>query len=76
MLYTTNHDEPGIIGTLGAAMGEAGANIANFHLGRNKPGGDAIALLYLDVPPSDQVLGLLMETGKFQQIKSLEFDID
>ncbi|MDJ0612465.1 MAG: phosphoglycerate dehydrogenase [Rhizobiaceae bacterium] len=76
MLYTTNHDEPGIIGTLGVAMGEAGANIANFHLGRDKAGGDAIALLYLDVPPNDAVLNSLMETGKFQQVKPLEFEID
>jgi len=76
MLYTTNHDEPGIIGTLGVAMGEAGANIANFHLGRNGPGGDAIALLYLDVPPNDKVLDSLMQTGKFQQVKPLEFEID
>lgn len=76
MLYTTNHDEPGIIGTLGVAMGQAGANIANFHLGRNKPGGDAIALLYLDVPPSDATIQELMKTKKFQQVKSLEFEID
>ncbi|MEM9277993.1 MAG: phosphoglycerate dehydrogenase [Pseudomonadota bacterium] len=76
MLYTTNHDEPGIIGTLGVAMGEAGLNIANFHLGRNEQGGDAIALLYLDVPPSDTVLDNLMATGKFQQVKPLQFDID
>lgn len=76
MLYTTNHDEPGIIGTLGVAMAEVGANIANFHLGRNEPGGDAIALLYLDIPPTDVVLDSLMKTGKFQQVKPLEFDID
>ncbi len=76
MLYTTNHDEPGIIGTLGVAMGEAGANIANFHLGRNEQGGDAIALLYLDVPPNEETVGKLLATKKFQQVKPLEFDVD
>ena len=76
MLYTTNHDEPGIIGTLGAAMAQAGLNIANFHLGRNEAGGDAIALLYLDEQPSEQVIKTLMETSKFQQVKALEFDLD
>ncbi|MEM7216167.1 MAG: phosphoglycerate dehydrogenase [Pseudomonadota bacterium] len=76
MLYTTNHDEPGIIGTLGAIMGEAGANIANFHLGRNTAGGDAIAMLYLDQPVGEEVISKLMDTGKFQQVKPLEFDID
>jgi D-3-phosphoglycerate dehydrogenase len=76
MLYTTNHDEPGIIGTLGVAMAQAGLNIANFHLGRNEAGGDAIALLYLDEQPRDDILKAIMDTGKFQQVKSLEFDLD
>ncbi len=76
MLYTTNHDEPGIIGTLGKAMGEANLNIANFHLGRNEVGGDAIALLYLDEHPDDTVINTLMDTGLFQQVKPLEFDLD
>jgi len=76
MLYTTNHDEPGIIGTLGQAMSEAGLNIANFHLGRNEVGGDAIALLYLDEQPSETVVKSLLNTGLFQQVKTLEFDLD
>ena len=75
MLYTTNHDEPGIIGTLGKAMAEAGLNIANFHLGRNEVGGDAIALLYLDEQPEDAVVKSIMDTGLFQQVKTLEFDL-
>ncbi len=76
MLYTTNHDEPGIIGTLGNHMAQAGLNIANFHLGRNDVGGDAIALLYLDQVADQSVLDGLMGTGKFTQVKPLEFEID
>jgi len=76
MLYTTNHDEPGIIGTLGATMAEFGANIANFHLGRNEQGGDAIAMLYLDKPVGDEVVEKLLATGKFQQVKPLEFETE
>ena len=45
MLYTTNADAPGIIGLLGTLCGNNGVNIANFQLGRDRPGGDAIALL-------------------------------
>jgi D-3-phosphoglycerate dehydrogenase len=48
MLYTTNNDVPGIIGTLGLTLGENGVNIANFTLGRSEKGEDAIALLYVD----------------------------
>ncbi len=76
MLYTTNRDEPGIIGALGQTMGENGVNIANFTLGRAAAGGEAIALLYVDAPVSQDVIAKLDATGLFQQIKSLEFDAD
>lgn len=75
MLYTTNEDVPGIIGTLGGTLGENGANIANFTLGRAASGGEAIALLYLDEAPNAATLDALAKTGKFRQIKPLEFDI-
>jgi len=76
MLYTTNRDVPGIIGDLGGIVGQNQINIANFTLGRSDIGADAIALLYVDQPVPDTVIDLLRETGKFNQIKSLEFDID
>ena len=50
MVYITNTDVPGMIGFIGTTLGEAGVNIANFQLGRDKQGGDAIALLYVDGP--------------------------
>jgi D-3-phosphoglycerate dehydrogenase len=75
MLYTTNKDVPGIIGTLGQTMGEGGVNIANFTLGRSDQRGDAIALLYLDDQPPKAVLDKLAATGKFQQIRPLQFDV-
>ncbi|WP_338549507.1 phosphoglycerate dehydrogenase [Roseovarius phycicola] len=75
MLYTTNHDEPGIIGALGQTMGENDVNIANFTLGRSAVGGEAIALLYVDSPVPNPVIAKLHETGLFQQIRALQFDV-
>ena len=75
MLYTTNEDVPGIIGTLGATLGKGGVNIANFTLGRAKVGGEAIALLYLDEEPPAAILKELEATGMFRQVKPLEFDV-
>ena len=75
MLYTTNKDVPGIIGTLGRILGEGGVNIANFTLGRTKEGGDAIALLYVDDALPEPVLAGLRETGLFQQVRPLEFEV-
>ncbi|QDC11428.1 phosphoglycerate dehydrogenase [Oceanicola sp. D3] len=75
MLYTTNKDVPGIIGTLGQTLGTNGVNIANFTLGRSSVGTDAIALLYVDDRVPDDVLGKLAETNLFQSIKPLQFDV-
>ena len=75
MLYTTNEDVPGIIGTLGVTMGENGVNIANFTLGRSERGQDAIALLYVDNPIPGSVLDKLRATGMFQSVRPLEFAV-
>jgi len=76
MLYTTNKDVPGIIGVLGGVLGENGVNIANFTLGRSDIGKDAIALLYVDQPVSDEVIAKLAATDKFNSIRPLEFDVE
>ena len=75
MLYTTNQDTPGIIGLLGQTMGQNDVNIANFTLGRNEAGGEAIALLYVDAPLPDTVLAQLGDTGKFTLVTPLQFDV-
>nr|WP_295468414.1 phosphoglycerate dehydrogenase [Mesorhizobium sp.] len=75
MLYTTNPDAPGIIGLLGTICGQNGVNIANFQLGRNRPGGDAIALLYLDAPFPESVLAELRANPKIASAKPLTFDV-
>ncbi|TJV74914.1 MAG: phosphoglycerate dehydrogenase, partial [Mesorhizobium sp.] len=75
MLYTTNADAPGIIGLLGTVCGENGVNIANFQLGRNRPGGDAIALLYLDAPFPEKVLEQVRAHKSIDSAKRLHFDV-
>jgi D-3-phosphoglycerate dehydrogenase / 2-oxoglutarate reductase len=75
MLYTTNADTPGMIGLLGTICGKNGINIANFQLGRDRPGGDAIALLYLDAPFPDHVLAELRANPSIMSAKPLSFDV-
>ena len=75
MVYTTNEDVPGIIGTLGQTMGENGVNIANFTLGRADVKGEAIALLYVDEVVPTSVIEKLKETGMFKQVKPMQFDV-
>ncbi len=75
MLYTTNRDMPGIIGKLGGMFGDAGINIANFYLGRDKAGGDAISLIELDRSVPREFLAKLQATDEIDSAKALEFTI-
>jgi D-3-phosphoglycerate dehydrogenase / 2-oxoglutarate reductase len=75
MVYTTNDDKPGIIGLLGTTMGDNQVNIANFTLGRSAKNGEAIAILYVDDKVPETTLDKLRATGKFNQVKALEFDM-
>lgn len=56
VLFLSNDDKPGVIGRLGTVLGEAAVNIAGMHLGRERQGGRALALLLVDNPVRDEVL--------------------
>ena len=73
MLYATNKDVPGVIGLMGNIFGSADVNIANFYLGRDKPGGNAISLLHLDAPVPDSVIEELLSHPAIDRAKRLEF---
>jgi D-3-phosphoglycerate dehydrogenase len=73
MLFTRNEDMPGLIGALGSAIGEAGLNIATFNLGRDKPGGNAIALIAVDDTVSEDVLNKVAALPHITQAKALKF---
>ncbi|NKB51094.1 MAG: phosphoglycerate dehydrogenase [Rhizobiaceae bacterium] len=75
MLYTTNRDVPGIVGKLGGMFAESEINIANFYLGRNHAGGDAIALIQLDRPAPAEFLRLLDDAPEIESAKPLEFTV-
>jgi D-3-phosphoglycerate dehydrogenase / 2-oxoglutarate reductase len=55
-LYIRNQDKPGFVGNLGRTLGDAGINIATFHMGRIASGGDAVCLVLVDQPLSEPVL--------------------
>ncbi|MEZ6140340.1 MAG: phosphoglycerate dehydrogenase [Zavarzinella sp.] len=56
LLVFPHTDEPGVIGYMGGVFGRHGVNIAGMHLGRQAPGGDAIAVMHLDNKPSQAAL--------------------
>jgi D-3-phosphoglycerate dehydrogenase len=73
MLYVTNHDKPGFIGRFGATLAGAGINIATFHLGRDRAGGDAICLVSVDEPVPEDVLAMVRTLPLVVQATTLEF---
>jgi D-3-phosphoglycerate dehydrogenase len=73
MIYITNLDKPGFIGKFSMTLGDAGINIATFHVGREAPGGNAVALIEVDgeVPPD--VLKKVQALPQVQSAKPLKF---
>ncbi|MGE3644642.1 MAG: phosphoglycerate dehydrogenase [Beijerinckiaceae bacterium] len=73
MIYVTNSDKPGFIGKFAGALGSSGTNIATFALGRDAPGGSAIALVAVDDKAPENVLGAIAQIDGVQQVKALQF---
>ena len=73
MLYITNEDKPGFIGALGTTLGANNINIATFNLGRNKEGGDAIALIEIDEPVSEEITNKVKDIPHVVRVIPLSF---
>jgi D-3-phosphoglycerate dehydrogenase len=73
MIYITNFDRPGFIGKFSSILGEADINIATFHVGREAPGGNAIALIEIDGELPESVLAKVRALPQVQQAKPLHF---
>ena len=73
MLYVVNTDEPGFIGRLGTALGQAGVNIGTFHLGRRATGGEAVVLCSLDSAVDEDVLATVRALPGVRMVRALAF---
>ncbi|MBV9958513.1 MAG: phosphoglycerate dehydrogenase [Acidobacteria bacterium] len=65
MLVMRNRDVPGVIGHVGTILGERHVNISRFHLGRRERGGEAMAVIEIDAPLTDEILS---ELRAFEQV--------
>ena len=72
LLYTENADKPGYIGALGTLLGNEGVNIATFNLGREEPGGKAIALVSVDEPVEDTTLAKVLALAACRSCSAAE----
>ncbi len=72
MLYISNNDKPGFIGSLGTLLGDKNINIAFFSLGRTGQG-DAISIIELDQPITEELITLLEKLENVKKVKKLVF---
>ncbi len=73
MLFITNHDKPGFIGSLGMLLGNSKINIATFNLGRADVGSDAIALIEVDQLIADNVMDEIRALPQVVRAQQLSF---
>ena len=73
MIYITNLDKPGFIGKFSSTLGDAGINIATFHVGREAAGGNAVALIEIDGDLPDDVLAKVRALPQVKQARPLRF---
>ena len=73
MLYIVNTDAPGFIGSIGTLLGKSGINIGTFHLGRREAGGEAVLLLSVDSPVTEEVLAEARTVPGVRTVRALKF---
>jgi D-3-phosphoglycerate dehydrogenase len=56
LLFFVYTDRPGVVGAVGAALGEAGVNIAGAQVSRTTQGGEALMAITVDSPVSAELL--------------------
>ncbi|HEX6596949.1 MAG TPA: phosphoglycerate dehydrogenase [Acidimicrobiales bacterium] len=71
MVVVRNDDRPGMIGTVGSKIGEAGINISDMDVGRAASGEAALMVLCTDQPVAGAVLDDLRATPGILEVHSL-----
>ncbi|MBL7071148.1 MAG: phosphoglycerate dehydrogenase [Candidatus Omnitrophica bacterium] len=72
LIYISNTDVPGVVGSIGTILGKGGVNIAGMTFGRIKPGGDAITVLNIDSKPSSEIMEKLGKTKDINDVKAMK----
>src|SRR6516162_3993006 len=72
MLIFTHRDVPGLIGYIGTIFGKHQVNIAQMTVGRQLPGGEAIAVLTLDSQPPKAALDEVSANPKITSLSVVQ----
>ena len=72
LIVMHNRDVPGVIGTVGSILGDAGINISAFHLGRRERGGEAMAVVEVDAPLDETTFERLSRFDSILALRQIE----
>jgi D-3-phosphoglycerate dehydrogenase len=74
MLVVHNDNRPGMIGAVGTVLGDAGVNISDFHVGKDRSGDAALMVLSLDTPAPAEVVAALSGRPGILLAQPIELD--
>ena len=74
MTFFRYADKPGVVGTVGSLLGEAGVNIANMQVARHTEGGEALMGLSVDSPIPQEVLELIKKRADMRDAQLIVLD--
>jgi D-3-phosphoglycerate dehydrogenase len=72
MVFFKYRDRPGIIGTIGEKLGEAGVNIASMQVGRRELGGEQVIAMAIDSAAPSHVLHDIAQAIDAHDVHSLD----
>ena len=74
LVVLRNRDVPGVIGKVGTLLGEASANIAEYHQARLVQGGEALAAISIDGSLKDETLARLRAVPEILDVRQVDLD--
>jgi D-3-phosphoglycerate dehydrogenase len=72
LVFFRYHDRPGVVGVVGARLGEADVNIAAAQVSRTAQGGQALMALTVDSPPPHELLEQIAEAVGAASVRSVQ----
>jgi D-3-phosphoglycerate dehydrogenase / 2-oxoglutarate reductase len=74
LIFFRYEDRPGVIGTVGTLLGEAGVNIANMQVARQTQGGEALMGMAVDSPIPQDVLDRIVVDAQMRDARLIVVD--
>jgi D-3-phosphoglycerate dehydrogenase / 2-oxoglutarate reductase len=74
LLFFVYTDRPGVVGTVGAALGQAGINIAGAQVSRTTRGGEALMAVTVDSPVTPELLGEIADSIGARQARAADLN--